>query len=52
LGGLAAMAPSARNAFLSSAAGQRYIANQLMGPAGPVFDRQIRATLPGLLSDE
>ena len=52
IGGLAAMTPSARNAFLSSAAGQRYIANQLMGPAGPIFDRQIRATLPGLLSDE
>jgi hypothetical protein len=52
LGGIAAMTPSARNAFLSSSAGQRYIANQLMGPAGPVFNRQIRATLPGLLSDE
>jgi hypothetical protein len=52
LGGIAAMTPSARNAFLSSSAGQRYIANQLMGPAGPVFNRQIGATLPGLLSDE
>lgn len=46
----AALAPSARNAFLASDIGQRYFLNQLMRPAAPVLDRKAVAILPGLLA--
>ena len=51
LGATAALAPTARNAFLASNVGQRYFLNQLMRPAGPLIDQRAVGMMPGLLSE-
>jgi len=50
VGGATAITPAIRNRFLASDAGQRYFQNQLMQEAGPLIDKQLVRTVPGLLS--
>jgi hypothetical protein len=50
LGTATALAPIARNQFLSSGAGQRYFQNQLLNQFGPVVDSRMIGTIPGLLA--
>ena len=50
VGAATAVAPSVRNRFLASGAGQRYFQNQLMQQARPLLDKQLVRTAPGLLS--
>lgn len=50
LGAATAVAPALRNQFLSSAAGQRYFQNQLLGEFGPIADRRLLGLAPGLLA--
>lgn len=51
VGAATAVAPSVRNRFLASGAGQRYFQNQLMQQASPLLDKQLVRTAPGLLSE-
>jgi len=50
LGVTAALAPTVRNQFLSSGAGQRYFQNQLMPEFGPIVDQRMIGVVPGLLA--
>lgn len=51
VGAATAVAPSVRNRFLASGAGQRYFQNQLMQQASPLLDKQLVRTATGLLSE-
>jgi hypothetical protein len=51
VGAATTVAPSVRNRFLASGAGQRYFQNQLMQQASPLLDKQLVRTAPGLLSE-
>jgi hypothetical protein len=51
VGTAVAAAPIVRNQFLASGPGQRYFQNQLMNEFGPIVDRRMIGTLPGLLGN-
>lgn len=50
IGGAAVVAPRARNALLSSPAGQAFMRNQALQPGASALDRRLLGTLGGLLS--